>query len=204
MNCSTLGFPVLHYLLEFAQTHVHQVGDAIQPSHPVVPFSSCLQSFPASESFPMSWLFISCGQSIGASASVSVLPMNIQSWFPLWLTCMFSLLSKKLSRVFSSKHHNLKASFLQHSAYCMAQLSHPYMTTGKTIALTIWIFIVKVMSLLFNMQSRFVIAFLLRSKHLLLSGLQSLSYSDFGAQGKSLSLNPLFPHLFAMKWWDWM
>ena len=175
MNCSTLGFPVLHYLLEFAQTHVHQVGDAIQPSHPVVPFSSCLQSFPASESFPMSWLFISCGQSIGASASVSVLPMNIQSWFPLWLTCMFSLLSKKLSRVFSSKHHNLKASFLQHSAYCMAQLSHPYMTTGKTIALTRQTFVSKIISLLFNMLSKLVIAFLPRSKHLLISWRQSPS-----------------------------
>ena len=78
MDCSTPGFPVLHHLPELAQTHVHQVGDAIQPSHPVTPFSSCLQSFPASGSFPTSQLFTLGGQSIEVSASVSVLPMNIQ------------------------------------------------------------------------------------------------------------------------------
>ena len=78
MDCSTPGFPVLHYLLEFAQTHIHWLGDAIQPSHPVVPFSSNLQSFPASGSFPMSWLFASGGQTIGASASASIIPMNVQ------------------------------------------------------------------------------------------------------------------------------
>ena len=72
------GFPVLHYLPELAQTHVHRVGDAIQPSHPVIPFSSYLQSFPASESFLMSQLLASGGHSIGASASASILPMNIQ------------------------------------------------------------------------------------------------------------------------------
>ena len=78
MNHSTPGLPVHHQLPEFTQTHVHQVGDVIQPSHPVVPFSSCPQSFPASGSFPMSQLFASGGQSIGVSASASVLPMNIQ------------------------------------------------------------------------------------------------------------------------------
>ena len=78
MDCSTPGFPVLHYPLEFAQTHVHCVNDVIQPSHPVSPFSSCLQSFPASGSFPMSQLFTSGDQSTGASASASVLPINIQ------------------------------------------------------------------------------------------------------------------------------
>ena len=103
MNCSTPGSPVLHYLLGLAQTHVHWVSDAIHPtiSSSVVPFS-CLQSFPASESFPMSWLFASGGQSIGASASASVLPMNIQDWFPLGLTALISLLSKGLSSVFSN------------------------------------------------------------------------------------------------------
>ena len=69
MDYSMPGFPVLHYLPEFAQIHLRRVGDAIQPSHPVVPFSSCLQSFPASGSFPMSWLFTSGDQSIGASSS---------------------------------------------------------------------------------------------------------------------------------------
>ena len=91
MECSGLGFPVLHYLLEFAQTHVHWVGDAIQPSHPVTSFSSCSQSCPASECFPMSWLFASGGQSIGVLTSSSVLSMNIQDWFPLgwtgWSPC---------------------------------------------------------------------------------------------------------------------
>ena len=109
MDFSMPGFPVLHYLLEFAQTHVHWVSDAIQPSHPVILFSSCLQSFPASRSFPMSPIFASGGQRIGASASASVLPMNIQSWFPLRLTGLISLLSKGLSRVFTAvrKHQFL-------------------------------------------------------------------------------------------------
>ena len=105
------------------------------------------QSLPASESFPMSWLFASGGQSIGAS--VLVFPMNIQDWFPLWLTGLISLQFKGLS--------------------------HPYMTTGKAIALTIQTFVGKVMSLLFNILSRWVIAFLPRSKCLLVSWLQSLS-----------------------------
>ena len=86
MNRSTPGLPVHHQPPEFTQTHVHQVSDAIQPSHPAVPFSSCPQSFPASGSFPMSQLFTSGGQSIdGASPSASVLPISIQGWFPLGL-----------------------------------------------------------------------------------------------------------------------
>ena len=99
-------------------------------------FSSCLQSFPASGSFPMSQFFTSGGQNIGASASASVLPMNIHGWFPLGLTGLISLLSKGLSRIFL-KHHSSKASVLWFSAFFTVQLSHPYMTTGKTIALTI-------------------------------------------------------------------
>ena len=98
MHSSTPGFPVLYNLLQFAQTRVHWVDDAIQP----VPFSSRLHSFPASGSFPISQLFASGGQSIGASASASVLPMNIQGWFSLWLTSLSSLLSKELWRFFSS------------------------------------------------------------------------------------------------------
>ena len=100
-DCSTPGFPVHLQILRLAQTHVHQVGDAIQPiSSSVVPFSSCLQSFPASGSSPMSRFFTSGGQSIVASASASVLLMNIQDWFPLGLTGWISLQSKGLSRVF--------------------------------------------------------------------------------------------------------
>ena len=102
MDCSMPGFPVHHPLLELAETHVHWVSDAIQPSHPVVPFSSCLLPFLASESFPMNWLFASSGQSIGTSVSISVLPRNIQGWFPLGLTRLISLQSKGLLRVFSN------------------------------------------------------------------------------------------------------
>ena len=80
------GLPVHHQLPEFTQTHVHQVSDAIQPFHPVVPFSSCPQSLPATESFPMSQLFAWGGQSIGVLASASVLPKNTQDWFPLGWT----------------------------------------------------------------------------------------------------------------------
>ena len=98
MYYNTPGFPVLHRLPELAQTHVHWVGDAIQPSHPVIPFSSCLQSFPASGFFPMSQLFLMGGQSIGVSASVSILSMNIQDWFPLGLNGLI-LWPKGLSRV---------------------------------------------------------------------------------------------------------
>ena len=100
MDHSTAGFPVLHYPLELAQTHVHWVGDAIQPSHPLS--SPSPWSFPASGSFPISQLFTSGGQSIGASASASVLPMNIQGWFPLGLMGLISLQSKGLLRIYSS------------------------------------------------------------------------------------------------------
>ena len=137
-------------------------------SSSVVPFSSCLQSFPASGSFLMSQFFASGGQSTGVSASTSVLPMNIQDWFPLgWI----SLESKGLSSLL--QHHSSKASILRHLAFFIVELSYPYMTTGKTIALTRQTFVGKVTSLLFNMLSRLVITFLPRSKHLLISWLQS-------------------------------
>ena len=92
MDCGSPGFTVLHYLPELAQTHVHWVDDAIQPSHLLSPPSSALKSFPASESFSVTWLFTSGDQSIGALASPSVLPINIQGWFPLGLTSLISLL----------------------------------------------------------------------------------------------------------------
>ena len=112
-------------------------------SSSVDPFSFCLQSFPASGSFQMSQLFVSGGQSIGVSTLALVLPMNTQNWSP------FQGILKSLLQ-----HHSWKASFLQRSAFFIVQLSHPYMTTGKTIALTRWTFVDKVMSLLFNMLSR--------------------------------------------------
>ena len=116
------GFPVQHQLpwvcsnsCTLSPTHVHWVSDAIQPSHPVDPFSSHLQSSPASGSFPTSQFFSSGGQSIGVSASASVLPMNIQDWFPLGWSGWISLQSKRLTRVFSNttvqKHHSLVLSF---------------------------------------------------------------------------------------------
>ena len=165
----------------------------------VVPFSSCLQSCPESGSFPVNQFFTSGGQSTGASASASVLPVTIQDLFPLGNLLAVQETLKSLLR-----HHSSKASILQHSAFFMIQLSHPYMTTGKTIVLTTWTFVGKVMSLLFNMLSRLVIAFLPRSKYLLISWLQSQSAVLLEPPKiKSLTVST-FPHLFAMKWWDQM
>ena len=144
-------------------------------SSSVVPFSSCLQSFPAAGSFPMSQPFASGGQSTAVSASTSVLPMNTQDWSPLGWTGWMDLLAVQGTLKSLLQHHSSKASILQHSAFFTVQLSHPYMTTGKPIALTRWTFVGKVKSLLFNMLSRLVITFLQRSKHLLISWLQSLS-----------------------------
>ena len=142
-------------------------------SSSVVPFSSCPQSLPASESFPMSQLFAWSGPKIGVSALASFLPKNTQDWSPSEWTGWTSLQSKGLSRVFSN------TTVQKHQLFC-AQLSsqsnsHPWMTTGKTIALTRRNFVGKVMSLLLNMLSRLVITFLPGTKHLLISWLQSPS-----------------------------
>ena len=174
LNRSTPGLPVHHQLLEFTQTHVHRVGDAIQPSHPL---SSPFPPAPnpsQHQSFPVSQLFTWGGQSTGVSALASFLPKNTQGWSPLEWIGWFSLQSKGLSRVFSN-------TTVQKHQFFGAQLSSqsnshiPYMTTGKTIALTRWTFVGKIMSLLFNMQSRLVITFLPRNKCLLISWLQSPS-----------------------------
>ena len=133
-------------------------------SSSVVPFSSCPQSLPASGSFPVSQLFAWGGQSIGISASASVLPVNTQDWSPLGWTSWISLQSKGFSRVFSNTIVQ-KHQFFSTQLFTV-QLSHPYMTSGKTIALTRWTFVGRVMSLLFNMLSRLDITFLPRSKHL--------------------------------------
>ena len=157
------GFPVLHYLLEFAQTPCplsRWCHPTISPS--VIPFSSCLQSFPASGSFPMSQLFPSGGHRNGASASASVLPVNTQliSFRMDW----FDLLAIQRTLKSLLQHHNSEASILQHLVVFMVQLSYPYMTTRKTTALTIWTFVGKVMSLLFKMLSKFVMVFPPRTK----------------------------------------
>ena len=137
---------------------------------------SCVQlfSFPASGSFQMSQDFTSGGQNIGVSDSKSVLTINTQDWSPLWWTGWISWQSKGLSRVLSNTTVQ-KHQFFLHSAFFIVQLSQPYMTTGKTIALMRQTFVGKVMSLLFKMLSRLVITFLPRSKCLLISWLQSPS-----------------------------
>ena len=169
MDCSMPGLPIHHQLPEFTHTHVHWVGDAIQPSHPLIPSPP---TFNLSQHQGLQ-LFASGGKNIGVSASASVLPMNIQDWFLLGLTGLISLQSRDSQE--SSPTHSSKASILRLSAFFVVQLSHPYMITGKTIALTTWTFVGKVMSLLFNMLSRLVITFLPRSMHLLISWLQSPS-----------------------------
>ena len=138
-------------------------------SSSVVPFSSCLQCFWASGSFLMNQLFTWGGQSIGvsASASASVLSMNTQDWFPLGWTGGAPC-SPRVSQE-SSTTPQFKASIFQCSAFFIVQISHPYITTGKTIALTRWTFVGKVMPLLFNMLYRLAITFLPRNKRLLIS-----------------------------------
>ena len=162
MNCSTPGLLVHQQLPESTQTHVHWVSDAIQPSHPsVVSFSSCPQSFPTSGSFPISHFFASGGQSTGVSGLISFR----MDW--LDLLAVQGTLKSLL------QYHSSKASVLWRSVFFIVQLSHPYMTTRKTIALTRQTFVGKGMSLLFNMLSSLVIAFLPRSKGLLISWLRS-------------------------------
>ena len=134
-DCSMPGFPVYHQFLELAQTHVHWVGGAIQPSHPL--------SSPSPPAFNLSqhqglfkWqFFTSGGQSIGVSASASILPMNIQGWFPSGLTG-FDFLAVQGTLKSFLQHYSSKTSILWHSGFFMVQLSHPYMIIGKTITLT--------------------------------------------------------------------
>ena len=161
MDCSTPGFPVHHQLPEFTQTYIHWVGDAIQPSF-VIPFSFHLQSFPAIRVFsnetvfaikwPRYWSFSFC-----------ISPSNEYSGF-ISFRIEFDLLAGQGTLKSLLQHHSSKATILRYSAFFIVQLSHLYMTTGKTIALTRWIFADKVMSLIFNMLSRLVITFLPRSK----------------------------------------
>ena len=174
MDCSMPGFSILHYLPEFAQIHDHWVTDAIQASHPLSLLLLLPSIFPASGSFPIKsacyirwlkfWIF-----------SFSTSPCNEYSGLISVRIDCFDLLAVQGTLKSLFQHHSLKASVLRFSAFFMVQLSHPYMTTGKTIDLTRWTFVGKVMSLLFNMLFRFVMAFLPRSKRLLISWLQSPS-----------------------------
>ena len=171
MDCRTPGFPVLHYLSELVQTHVHWVSDAIQPSLPLSSPSPLDFNLPRIRVFsndlalrirwPKYW-----------SVSFSITPSNEYSGMISFRIDWLDFL--EVQGAFKSlQHHSSKASIPQHSAFCMVQLSQPYVTTGKMIALTRWTFVSEVMSLLFNMLSRFVITFLLRSKCLLISWLRS-------------------------------
>ena len=141
-------------------------------SSSVVPLSSCRQSFPAPESFQMGQLFTSGGQSIGVSFSFNISPSNEYSGLISFKMDWLELLAVQGTLKSLLQHHSSKASILQHSAFFIVQLSHPHMTTGKTIDLTRWTFVDKVTSLLFNMLSSLVIPFFPRSKHFLISWLQ--------------------------------
>ena len=145
--------------------------ESVMPSNHLIlcyPFLLCPQSFPASGSFPVSQLFTSSGQSIGASASASVLPKNTQGWSPLGWTDWLDLLAVQGTLKSLLQHYSSKASTPRHSVSFIVQLSRPYKTTAKMIALIIWTFVGKVMSLPFNTLSRFVIVFLPRTRCLYL------------------------------------
>ena len=168
MNCSTPGLPVHHQLPEFTQTHVYRVGDAIQPSHPLsspsspAPIPPSIRVFSNESTLHMRWpKYWSFSFSISPSKEHPGLISFRKDW--LDLLAVQGTLKSLL------QHHSSKASILRHSAFFTVQLSHPYMTTGKTIALTRRTFVGKVMSLLLNMLSRLVITFLPRSKRLLIS-----------------------------------
>ena len=194
MDCSTPGLPVHHQLSESTQTHDHWVCDAIQPSHPLSSPSPPALSlfFPSIRVFsnesalrirwPKYWSF-----------SFKISPSNEYSGLISFRIDWFDLLEVQGTLKSLLQHHNSKAAIFWRSAFFMFQLSYSYMTTGKTIALTIQTFVSKVMSLLFNMLSRLVIAFRPRSKRLLISWPQSPSAVVLEPK-KSLSL---FPHLFA-------
>ena len=168
MDCSTPGLPSITD--SWSLLKLTSVESVMPPtiSSSVVPFSSCLQSFPATQ-------FIeSGGQSIG-SFSFSISPSNEHSGLISFRINLFHLLAVQGTLKSLLQHHSSKASILWHSAFFIVQIAHPYMTTGKTIALTRRTFVGKVISLLFNMLSRLVITFLPRSKCLLISWLQSPS-----------------------------
>ena len=203
MDCSTPGLPVHHHLPELAQTHVHQ---SVMPSnhlilcHPLLLLPSIFPSIKVLSTdpvlrirWPKYWSF-SC--SISPSNEHPGLISPRMDW--LDLLAVQGTLKSLL------QHHSSKASILQHSAFFTIQRSHPYMTTGKTIALTRWTFVGKVMSLLFNMLSRLVITFLPRSERLLISWLKSPSAVTLEPRKiKSDTLSTVSPSI-CHEWWDRM
>ena len=185
MNRNTPGLPVHHHLLEFTQTHVHRVHDAIQQSHlqsspsPPAPIPTSIKVFSNESTLRMSWpKYWSFSFSIIPSKAILALISFRMDW--LDLLAVQGTLKSLL------QHHSSKASILWHSAFFTVQLSHPYMTTGKTIALTRWTFVGKVMSLLCNILFTLVITFLPRSKCLNFMAATTIC-SDFGAQKNKVS-----------------
>ena len=195
MNHSTPGLPVHHQLPEFTQTHDHQVGDAIQPSHPLsspsppAPNPSSIRVFSSESTLHMRWPKY-------WSFSFSISPPKEHPGLISFRMDWLDLLAVQGTLKSLLQHHSSKAAILRCSAFFTVQLSHPYMTTGKTIALTRWTFVGKVMSLLLNMLSRLVITFLPRNKCLLISWLQSPSTVILKVKVKSLS----HVQLFATRW----
>ena len=196
MDCSTPGFSVHHQLLELTQNHVHRVSDAIQPSHPLSPpsppaFNLSQHQVFSNESvlhvrWPKYWRF-------------TISPSNEYSGLISFRMDSLGLLAVQGTLKSLLQNHSSKASVLRCSAFFIVQLSYPYMTTGKTRALTRQTFVGKVMSLLFNMPSRLVITFVPRSKCLLISWLQSPSAVVLEPKKiKSLTVS-IVPCLFAMK-----
>ena len=203
MECITPDFPVHHQLLETTQTHVHRVSNAIQPFHPLSSPSPPAFNLPQHQGL-FSWV-----SSSYQVAKVLELQLQHQSFQWIFRTVSFRMDWLDLPAVQGAlksllQRHGSRSSIFQHSAFLIVQLSHPYITTGKTIAWTRWTFVGKVMFLLFNRLSRLVIAFLPRSKHLLISWQQSSSVVILEPQKIQPLIFQLFPHLFAMKWWDRM
>ena len=200
MDCSMSGLPVHHQLPEFTQTHVHWVGDAIQPSHVLSspsPPAHNLSQHQALYQWVSSLHQVAKVLDFQLQHSPSNEHPGLISFRMDWL----DLLAVQGTLKSLLQHYISKASILQLSAFFTVQLSHLYMTTGKTIALTRWTFYGKVTSLLFNMLSKLVITFLSRSKRLLISWLQSSSAVILEPK-KNKACH--CPHLFAMKWWDLM
>ena len=198
MNHSIPGLPAHHQLLEFTQTHAHQVGDAIQPSHPLLSPSPSAPNLSQYQVF-FQWVNSSHQMANYWSFSFSISPSNehpgLISFRKEWL----DLLAVQGTLKSLLQHHSSKASILRRSAFFTVQLSYPHTTTGKTIALTRWTFVGKVMSLLFNMLSRLVITFLPRSKRLLISWLQLPSAMILEPPKMKSNTVSTVSHLFPMR-----
>ena len=203
MDCNTPGLLFFNIPRVCSNSCALTQGCYLTISSSATLFSFCLQPFPASESFPVSQLFVSSGQKYW-SFSFSISPSSEYSGLISFGIDWFDLLVVQRTLRSFLQHHNLKASILWCSAFFMVQLSHLYLAAGKTIALTILNLGSKVMCLLFNKLTRFIIAFLPRSKRLLILWLQSPSAVILEPPKNSLSLFAMFPHLFAMKQWEQM